>query len=250
MLALLVAAAFVAGLVDAIAGGGGLMTVPLLFASGLDARAVLATNKAQAVFGSCASMVGFARHGELDRDRAPWSFVFAAAGSAVGVSLVLVLDPKVLRPIVLGLLVVASLTALLRRDGRAEGVALVKRHPLPFAAAVALALGAYDGFFGPGTGTFLLLLYAHLFGDALVRASGNAKVANFGSNLVSFVLFALSGAVVWRAALPMGVAQLAGSLIGTKLAVRGGARVVRGLVALISLLLAVRLALQLFPGLL
>jgi uncharacterized membrane protein YfcA len=243
-LAALVAAAFGAGLVDAIAGGGGLITVPALLAVGMDPRVALATNKGQAVFGSSASFFRFLRHGQIDRGRTPWSFTAAALGSALGARLVLLLDPTVLRPLVLVLLVLASALAFVRRPEAATRARWVDRAPRLAALAVALVLGAYDGFFGPGTGTFLLLTYAYAFGDDLVAASGNAKVANFASNLTAFTAFALSGAIRWELALPMGAAQVAGAYVGTELAVKRGASLVRAVAVVISLALAVRVLWQ------
>jgi uncharacterized membrane protein YfcA len=246
MLALLMVAAFAGGLVDAIAGGGGLITLPALLAAGLDPAAAIATNKGQAVFGSSTSFATFAWHGEIDRARAGWSLAFAAAGSLVGARAVLLLDPKLLRPVVVGLLLVAAIAALARRP-QAEahsGVEIARRRVALVTAAVALVLGAYDGFFGPGTGTFLLLANAYLFGDPLVRASGNAKVANFASNVAAFAMFAASGTIRWGIALPMAVAQMAGALVGTKLAVRRGASLVRLVTVGVSLALAIRVAWQ------
>jgi uncharacterized protein len=244
----LVLAAFAAGLVDAIAGGGGIITLPALLACGLDPRIALATNKGQAVFGSLSSAWAFARSGEVDRSRAGVSFLFAGIGSVVGARLVLLLDPKLLRPVVLAMLVGASCLAFVRKPGHQTGVRLASRHPWMIAASVAGVIGCYDGFFGPGTGTFLILAYAWLFGDALVRASGNAKVANFASNLGAFALFAISGSIRWQLAIPMGIAQMLGAVIGTRLTVRRGGNLVRAAAVTVSLLLAARVAWQLVRG--
>ena len=113
---------------------------------------------------------------------------------------------------------------------------------------VALGLGAYDGFFGPGTGTFLLLIYAYAFGDDLVGASGNAKVANFASNLAAFTAFAIEGKIRWEIAVPMGMAQVAGAWLGTELAVKRGAGLVRVAAVAVSLALAVRVVWQMAHG--
>lgn len=248
MIGLLLLAGFVAGLVDSIAGGGGLITVPALLASGLDPRTALATNKGQAVFGSSASFVRFLRHGQIDRERAPWSFIAAALGSVIGARLVLHLDPSLLKPLVLVLLLVASGLAFVRKPEAAKKAVWVERWPRLIAVLVAVCLGLYDGFFGPGTGTFLLLIYAYAFGDDLVAASGNAKVANFASNLAAFTAFALSGAIQWKIALPMGAAQVAGAWVGTELAVKRGASLVRVVTVMISLALAGRLLFQMLRG--
>jgi hypothetical protein len=248
VLALLVAAAFLAGVVDAIAGGGGIITVPALLAAGLDPRIALGTNKGQAVFGATASFVRFARHGQIDRKRAPLSLIAAMIGSAAGARLLLALDPSRLRPIVLGLLVVAALSAFVRKPGAGEPSRLVQASPALAALGLAGLLGAYDGFFGPGTGTFLLLGYAYLFGDDLVRASANAKVGNFASNVAAVLTFALSGAIRWEIALPMGIAQIAGASLGAELAVKRGVGLVRVVAVTISLALAGRVLWQMLHG--
>ena len=110
------------------------------------------------------------------------------------------------------------------------------------AAAIALAIGAYDGFFGPGTGTFLIVAFAALLGDGLAHASASAKVVNFASNLAALVLFAARGVVVWRVALPMAAAQLAGGWVGAHLAIRKGDALVRRVVVGVTLALAAKLA--------
>lgn len=244
----LVVAAFAAGVVDSIAGGGGVITVPVLLSAGLDPRVMLATNKGQAIFGSTSALIAFARHGEIDRSRVPYSFVAAIVGALIGASLVLKIDPKLLRPIVLVLLIVAAATAFVRRPTKPTRWAIVDAAPSLAAVVVALVIGVYDGFFGPGTGTFLLLAYAIAFGDTLVRASGNAKVANMASNLAAFSLFALSGNIRWEIALPMGIAQVAGAQIGTRLAIQRGAGMVRAVAVTVSLCLAGRVAWQMMNG--
>lgn len=248
LIVFLVLAAFAAGMIDAIAGGGGLITVPALLAAGLDPRFALATNKGQAVFGSSASFVRFIRHGRIDRQRALVSFAPAMIGSLLGARMVLNFDPARLRPVVLVLLLLAAVFALFRRSGEPTRASWVDAAPRFAAVLVAFALGGYDGFFGPGTGTFLLLIYAYAFGDELVDASGNAKVANFASNLAAFTAFALSGAIRWDLALPMGAAQICGAYVGTELAVKRGAGLIRVMGVVISLALAARVAWQLTHG--
>ncbi|MFO0661902.1 MAG: TSUP family transporter [Polyangiaceae bacterium] len=247
-LAALVFAAFAAGIVDSIAGGGGVITVPVLLSAGLDPRVMLATNKGQAIFGSTSALIAFARQGEVDRSRAPYSFVAAMIGALGGAALVLAIDPALLRPIVLVLLLIAAATAFIRKPTTPTRWAIVDRAPSLAAVVVAMVIGAYDGFFGPGTGTFLLLAYAIAFGDTLVRASGNAKVANMASNLASFALFAASGNIRWEIALPMGLAQVAGAQLGSRLAIRRGAGVVRAVAVTVSLCLAARVGWQMWSA--
>lgn len=248
LLALLIVAAFAAGLIDAIAGGGGIITLPALLAAGLPPHVALATNKGQSVFGSGSAVVQFARNGEVDRKRALVSFIAALAAAVAGARLVLWIDPAILKPIVLVLLIVAAVLVLIRKPEGGKPSAIASSHPRWIAAVIAAAIGCYDGFFGPGTGTFLIVAYAWVFGDRLVRASGNAKVANFASNLGAFALFAAAGAIRWELAIPMGIAQAAGAWVGTKLTVRRGGGLVRAAAVTVSLALAARVAWQLVHG--
>ncbi len=238
--ALLVAAGFGAGFVDAIAGGGGLVTLPALLAVGLSPHVALATNKGQAIFGAISSTAGYARRGMIDQPRAPLSFALGFAGSVLGAIAQLAVRPSVLRPLVLVLLIVSAIVVAWPRT-------LVTRAPTPSAkmvlwgAAASFGLGAYDGFFGPGVGTMLLVAFVLIYGDSLTRASGNAKVVNLASNLAAFALFAWRGNVLWSLALPMAVANGAGSWVGAHVAIRGGDRFIRVVVLAVVAALVVKL---------
>ena len=245
-IALLAAVALVAGIIDAVAGGGGLLTVPALLWIGLPPHLAIGTNKGQSVFGSLAALVRFARAGLVDPARARITFPLGAAGSLAGAALVLAIPPSSLRPIVVALLAFAALFVGLRRGppARLED-APPRRGAGLVAGVVALVIGAYDGFFGPGTGTFLIVAFVALLGDGLAHASARAKVVNFASNLAAVALFAIEGTVAWRIALPMAAAQLAGGWIGAHLAVRRGDALVRRVVVAVALAAAVKLGLDL-----
>jgi uncharacterized membrane protein YfcA len=242
MIVALLAVAFLAGLVDAIAGGGGLLTVPALLATGLPPHLALGTNKAQAVWGSGASLLGYVRARMVDRKRAPAAFVAGFAGSLGGAALVLLLAPEVLRPIVLVLLVAVAAFLAFRPPLHPAPALVTPRWEVPVGLALAATFGAYDGFFGPGTGTFLILGFVLLLGHGLTRASAEAKVVNFASNLAAFLLFAAQGMVDWAIALPMAGAQLVGGYAGSQLAVRGGDRLVRWVVLCVVVALVLKLA--------
>lgn len=228
-MAVLALAAFAAGFVDAVAGGGGLLTVPALLAAGLSPHAALATNKGQAVFGAVSSAVGFWRRDGVDRARAPVSFASGLVGSFLGAAAVLAVPPGPLKPIVLALLVVAAVVVSWPR--RSRGATAPPTRWL--AAPIGVGLGFYDGFFGPGTGSLLIVAFVVVFGDGLVRASGNAKITNLASNLAAVALFAWRGEVVWRVALPMAAANALGATLGARTALRGGDRLVRIVVLLV-----------------
>jgi uncharacterized protein len=210
--------------------------------AGLPPHLALGTNKGQSVFGSGASLLRFARAGMVDPARAQVAFPAGFAGSLLGAAAVLLVRPEVLRPLVLVLLVgAAAFVGLRRGPPRVEARVSARRAPLA-AALIALVIGAYDGFFGPGTGTLLIVAFASLLGDGLARASGEAKVVNFASNLAAVLLFASRGVILWRVALPMAGAQFAGGLLGAHLAVRRGDAFVRRVVLLVVLALSVKLA--------
>ncbi len=240
VIALLAFAAFVAGAVDAVAGGGGLITLPALIAAGLPAHLALGTNKGQSVFGVLASFLRFRRAGMIDPTRARVAFPAGFTGSLLGASLVLLVSPAALKPVVLGLLVAVAAFLAFRRPGPPRP----RARPLPpaaTAAAVALVLGCYDGFFGPGTGTFLIVAFVALLGDGLAQASAAAKVVNLASNAAAFGLFAWRGTILWHVALPMAVAQACGSWVGAHLAVKRGDSFVRKVVLAVVLALVVKL---------
>jgi uncharacterized protein len=242
---MLALAAFAAGLVDAIAGGGGLLTVPALLAAGLPVHVALATNKGQASFGAVSSFVSFWTKDGIDRKRAPWGFACGFFGSLAGARVLLLVRPEPLKPVVLVLLVLAmAFVGWPRkpREGKPHDWAMVAMIPIGF------ALGFYDGFFGPGVGSMLIVMFVLLFGDTLTRASGNAKVVNLASNLAALLLFASRGTVLWRVALPMAAANAAGAFVGARLAVKRGDRFVRLVVLVVVGSLVVKIALDVLRG--
>jgi hypothetical protein len=248
-LVLLCAAALSAGFVDAIAGGGGLLTLPSLLATGLPTHVALGTNKGQSVFGSFAALARFARAGLVRGELARVTFPLGLVGAFAGAALVMLVKPEVLKPLVLGLLVaVAAFLAFRRGPPPGERPEPPRQRMLALGAVIAFIIGAYDGFFGPGTGTFLILSFSGLLGHGLTRASADAKVVNFASNLASVTLFALRGVVLWNVALPMAVAQFAGGWMGAHFAVRGGDRLVRKVVLLVVVALALKLGRDLLVG--
>ena len=239
-LTLLCGAALVGGTVDAISGGGGLFTVPVLLAVGFPPHLALGTNKGQSTFGSFAATVRYRHAGLIDARNARISFPMAVLGSLAGAALALYLKPDVLRPVVMILLVcVAVLIASGRIRPKEGAVSSRGKTSALLIAAVALALGAYDGFFGPGAGTFIIAALVVLFHLSLARATAEAKVLNFASNFTAMVLFAHGGAVLWKAAVPMAAAQLVGGFLGAHLVVRGGDRIVRGAVFLVAVMVLI-----------
>ena len=227
---LLALASFAAGVVDAIAGGGGLITLPALLAAGLPPQIALATNKGQASFGAVSSFTSFWLRDGIDRKRAPLGFLCGFAGSLAGAQVLLLVKPEPLKPVVLVLLILAAAFVAWPRkpsEGKPHDWAMIALAP------VALSLGFYDGFFGPGVGSMLIVAFVLLFGDTLTRASGNAKVVNLASNLAALGLFAARGTVLWKIALPMAAANATGAFVGARLAIKRGDRFVRVVVLVV-----------------
>lgn len=239
---LLAFAALVAGTVDAIAGGGGLITLPALLAAHLPPHLALGTNKGQSVWGSGAAMTAFWRAGRVDRRQAVYAFPLAFVGAVAGATLVSAISKDALRPIVIGMLIGAAVLLVVRKPSRDQDAPAARWWA---AALLALVIGAYDGFFGPGTGTFLIVGFVALCGRSLVHASADAKVVNFASNLASVAIFARHGTILWEVSLPMAVGQLTGGIIGAHFAMKGGARVVRAFVLLTSSALIIKLIVDL-----
>ncbi|WP_237479820.1 TSUP family transporter [Lichenibacterium dinghuense] len=242
--AALCAVALVAGCMDAIAGGGGLLTVPALIFAGLDPRAVLATNKLQGSFGTASATSAFARAGHLPLGSWPFALA-AAAGSVVGA---LTLDHVPQRAVSVALpfvlLGVALYFALSPRFSDAGRHHLLSRPA--FLATVVPLVGFYDGVFGPGAGSFYMAGLVAVLGFGVLRATAHTKLCNLASNLAGLATLALGGHVIWALGLAMGLAQFAGAQVGARLAMRHGARLVKPLIVAISLVLAAKLALT--PG--
>ncbi len=240
---LLACSAFVAGLVDSIAGGGGLVTVPALLAVGLPAPVALATNKGQASFGAISSFLSFWSRGGIDRKRAPLGFALGFVGSLAGARVLLMVRPEPLKPVVLVLLLMAAaFIAWPRKPPTTPGEGEPHARAMLALVPIAFGLGFYDGFFGPGVGSMLIVAFVLVFGDTLTRASGNAKVVNLASNLAALLLFTLKGTVLWSIAIPMAAANALGAFVGARLAVKRGDKFVRVVVLGVVTVLVLKMA--------
>jgi len=236
----LAAVGLVAGFVDAIAGGGGMIALPALLAAGLPPVAALATNKLQSVVGTGMAAITFWRRGYIDLPALIPAIALTYAGSFAGALVVKQIDTSLLNITVPIALIGIALYFLFAPN--LSDVDKVAR--LPFARFVPLlgfAVGFYDGIFGPGTGSFFTIGFVMLFGLGLTRASGNTKVLNVVSNLAALTIFIAAGDVVWPAALAMCVGQLLGGYIGARTGIRFGAKLIRPLVVVVSIALALRL---------
>jgi len=240
VIVLLAVTALFAGTVDAIAGGGGLITLPALLAAGLPPHLALGTNKGQSWCGSGAALLAFWRAGHVDRRLAQFVFPIGLVGSFLGTQLVLLIEPAALRPIVIAMLIGAAALMLVKKPERDVDVPETRR-TLAIALGLAFVITVYDGFFGPGTGTFLIIGFVALCGMTMTRATADAKAVNFASNIAAVLAFAGAGEVLWRVALPMAAGQLCGGMLGARLAIKGGAKLIRVMVLVTSSALVAKL---------
>ncbi|MBB3168643.1 TSUP family transporter [Simiduia aestuariiviva] len=237
---LLLVVAFTAGTVDAIAGGGGLLTVPALMASGMTPAQALATNKLQASFGSLSATVFFWRRGLLSLKPMLLTLLCTFVGSALGTLLVQRVDTSMMQWLLPLMLIAISIYFMVSpRMSDVDGERRMSSRA--FAFCIGAGCGFYDGFFGPGVGSFYALGFISLAGMGLRRATAHTKLLNFTSNVASLVFFTLGGQVVWMVGLVMAVGQFAGGRVGAKLVFTKGAALVKPLLITLSLTLSAKL---------
>ncbi|HPG02634.1 MAG TPA: TSUP family transporter [Beijerinckiaceae bacterium] len=239
-LALLCAVAGLAGCIDAIGGGGGLITVPALMLAGLDPVTAIATNKAQGAAGAMSSALAFARAKMVDWRAATPVALAAGAASILGALSVTHIDRRALEALAPVLLAVIALYFLFAprlsdKDARA------RIGPALFAGTLAPLVGFYDGVFGPGAGSFYMIGFVGLLGFGILRATAHTKIANAASNLGSLGLYAATGAVVWPVGFAMALFAFLGAQVGARLAMRLGARLIRPLLVFVACAMALKL---------
>lgn len=241
LLAALMAVAFFAGMIDAIAGGGGLITIPALLAAGVPPVAAIATNKLQSTLGTGGAVLAFARGGHIDLRRFALPTAASFVGSAIGAFILTRVDSAFLSALLPALLIAMALYYCV-----APRMSDADRHsragPLALAlAGVAMLIGCYDGFFGPGTGSFFTTALVALFGLGLIRAVAHAKLLNLASNVAGLLVLVAGGHVLWLTGLLMAVGSIAGGQAGAHFAMRFGAGIARPLLIVSSLALTARL---------
>lgn len=235
--------AFLAGLVDAIAGGGGVITLPALFIMGLTPAQSVATNKLLAIFGSLTASITFLRQKKVDLPLVWRMALIAVLGSALGAQLVLGFkNESLFHYVVAGLIILVGILVVSNKKmGLENHYQGLTRRTLIIGGFGALVIGVYDGFFGPGTGTFLMFLFVRFLGFDFVTGSGNSKLINFSTNLGAFILFLFSGQMLFIIGLPMGIANALGSALGARLAILKGSAFVKIIYVFIVVLVVLRL---------
>lgn len=237
MLSFLIATGFVAAFIDSVVGGGGLVSLPALLLTGMPPQMALGSNKMASAMGSLTSTLSFMRSGKIDYKLIKYLFPLSLAGSVLGVYIVQQIPSAFLKPLVVVLLIAVTIYSLIKKDwGSRSTYTGITPRVAWISGISAFALGFYDGFFGPGTGSFMLFSFLFVGFDFVV-AAGNARAINFASNIAAVIAFGLIGSINFYYSIPMGLAMIAGAFAGSRLAIAKGATYVRPLFISVSTLL-------------
>ena len=237
---------FCAAFMDAIGGGGGIISVPVYLLAGLPTHNALGTNKLSSCLGTAASTLRYIKNGFVDWPLAVPSVVFALVGAHFGTRLQLMVDEAYLKYMLLLVLPVVAFILLKQKsfpENRGE-MAFSLRAAIVWSAS--LVIGLYDGFYGPGTGTFLLLIFCNLAKLDLRSASGNVKIVNFSSNIGALATALAAGTVLVPVGLIAAVFSIAGHYLGAGVTIKNGAKIVKPVIFIVLGLLAVKIILELF----
>ena len=245
----LLAASFFAGFIDSIAGGGGLIQLPALLI-GLpksETAEVLGTNKLSAVFGTTTAAALYRKQIKPDPKVLIAMGVPAFLGSAGGAVLASNIPTSSMRPMVLVLLIIVAVYTWFKPDlGKFENLRHLPKRRVQIAAFAGVVIGFYDGIFGPGTGSFLMLILVASLGYAFITASAIAKVVNVATNVGAIMVFGINGAVIWQIGIILGVANISGAVIGARLAIKGGSTLVRKVFLLVTVALIIKVGIATF----
>ena len=245
----LLSASFLAGFVDSIAGGGGIVQLPALLIGlpNSPAAEVLGTNKLSAVFGTTTAAALYRKQIKPDPKVLIGMAIPAFFGSAAGALLASRIPTSSMRPMILVLLIAVAIYTWLKPDlGKLENLRHVPKQRIQIGAIAGAVIGFYDGIFGPGTGSFLMLILVATLGYAFITASAIAKVVNVATNVGALIVFGINGAVIWQIGIIMGFANISGAIIGSRLAIRGGSTLVRKVFLLVTIVLIVRVGIATF----
>lgn len=231
---------FLAAVVDSISGGGGLISLPSYTLAGLNYDFAAGTNKFSAMFGTLMATIRYMRSGKLMVAPSLWAAALAIPGSYLGTKLAMWLGSETMTIVMIAVLPFVALAAIIKQKKQPVPKTITKKR-LFYCAVIGFVMGAYDGFFGPGTGTFLIMLFTWVLGMDMVTASGSAKPVNLASNLSSLITRIAAGQVLFALAIPAMVLSVAGGYLGAHLAVRRGARLVRYVMLGVLALLMIKL---------
>jgi len=239
---------FLAGFIDAAAGGGGIISIPAFMVAGLPAHSAVACNKVTMSFGTCLASVRYMLSGKVLYKVAIFSAIGALLGASIGTSLALLISEKLLKILLLVILIPVAIFLTVKKGFGHETT--IPKNLSPAAVSlisfgIGLGIGCYDGLIGPGTGTFLILAFSAALGTDLLTSSGCAKVSNLASGISSAVLYIIHGKVIWLVSLPAAVFCMLGSFLGSRYAIRGGSKNVRRVMFVVLGLLFLKIILDL-----
>lgn len=238
---------FLAGMVDAIGGGGGLISLPAYLIAGVPAHNAVATNKLSSTTGTIVSTIRYYKNGFADLRLGIPGIIAALIGSQIGARVALIVSARIFSMLLIILLPVIAVYMILRKNLEPKDVGNISRKKQYVIVILAsLLIGAYDGFYGPGTGTFLILIYTSLAKMDVLTAGGNTKLVNLTSNISSLMVFLLGGVVYIPLGLVAGIFSIAGHYIGAGLAMKNGSRFVRSVILIVIGLLFVKIIYDLF----
>ncbi|WP_027128629.1 sulfite exporter TauE/SafE family protein [Fusobacterium perfoetens] len=238
-------ACFIAAFIDAIAGGGGLITVPAYLASGLPAHIALGTNKVSSSIGTVASSLKFATSGKVNKEMVKRMIPFSFIGALMGVRTVVLIDSKYLYPIAIVLLLLVLVYTLINKKmGEKNNFTGLNKTNIRQGKIMAFVMGFYDGFFGPGTGSFIIFALIKIFKLDFTNASGNAKILNLTSNLASMLLFIYLGKVNFFYSIPIGIIMVFGATLGAKMAVSKGTSFIKPIFLVVTTIVLVKMILE------
>lgn len=240
LLGLLFLVAILAGFIDAIAGGGGLLTIPALLFTGMSPVQAIATNKLQACFGSFTATRYFIKQKLVSPRKQLWGILAASIGAILGAISIQLFDSSLLITLLpFALILIAVYLVLAKNFGQSSDKA--KLTEKSFNASFITGIGFYDGFFGPGTGTFFTLSYCKMRAMDLIRATAHAKLMNFTTNIVSLIIFILSDQIIWQVGLAMAVGQIIGARIGAATAIKQGTDFIRYMTVVVCIIMSISL---------
>ncbi len=237
---LLFLVAIFAGFVDSIAGGGGLIVLPAMLILGIPPLEALGTNKLQAQFGSASATIAYARRGHVDLKKQFPMALMAFLGGIVGAIIAAFVPPDILR-MIMPFLLIAIAIYFAFKPNLSDLDSHRRITPILFGLTIVPLVGFYDGIFGPGAGSFYMLAFVGLAGFGMLKATAHTKLLNFGSNFGSFLVFTVSGAIMWKLGLIMGLGQFLGAQIGSRLAMKNGAKIIRPLLVISCIAMATKL---------
>lgn len=237
VLMILMVFGFLASFIDSVVGGGGLIALPALLFTGMSPATAVATNKLVGTMGSFTSTLMFYRSGKLDLKSLYKLFPLVFIASMLGAWTVHLMDPEVLKPLMLIMLAAVAIYTVFKKDwGSISTYKKLSVHHFLMFTMLIFAIGFYDGFLGPGTGSFLMFAFL-MIGFDFIKAAGNAKFLNFGSNIAALLMFMYLGQVNYAYGLPMAIAGIIGAICGSKFAIKRGSGYVRALFITVTLLL-------------